>query len=281
MHALPAILSSALCVGLMLVVMGCETRAAGGESTSTDEVTLRVVSYNIAAARDGSLEELATVLREINADVVALQEVANNWAEDTGFEHHASVLGDLLEMEAFYAPIYTIPDDDGLPRQFGLAILTSMPVVDTVNHMITRHSTQAENAAPEPMPGFPEMVVDAGGTHIRVFNTHLDFRRDPAVRQTQIGEMIEIMGDVSGPTLLIGDLNARPGAQELEPLFALMRDAWDSGVGDGFTHPAESPRQRIDYILYGGPCRVTEAFVVQTTASDHVPVVADIACRTE
>jgi endonuclease/exonuclease/phosphatase family metal-dependent hydrolase len=272
-------LNVALLLSLLLAPADSQATIESRESRTLDDsvARLRVVSYNIAAARDGSLEDLAEVIGSLDADVVALQEVASNWAIDTGFDDQAAVLGDLLGMEVFYAPIYSIPDEDGSIREFGLAILSRHPFTRTVNHSITRHSTQEENRI-APLPGFPEAAIEVGGLEVRIFNTHLDYRRDPSVRQTQISEMLSIMTGDPTPTLLVGDLNARPDAPELQPLFDVFKDVWATNPDSGYTHPANEPRQRIDYILVSPSCSVESSSVVNSIASDHRPVVASIIC---
>src|SRR6185503_2962967 len=119
---------------------------------------------------------------------------------------------------------------------------------------------------------------DVQGTRVRVFVTHLDYRKDPSVRRTQIAEMLARIGAVDNPTALLGDLNASPDAAELQPLFARLRDTWLTTGGPGFTYPADTPTARIDYVLVSPNGKVDTAFVpVVPTASDHRPVVVDLA----
>ncbi len=243
-----------------------------------DSVSLRVVTFNIAGGRFGDMEAIAAVITALQPDVVALQEVASNWEEASRSTDQADDLGRRLGMEAFYAPIYSTGDGQGGLRRFGLAVLTRHPVVRRVNHDLTRLSTQTESTVPGLMPGFPELITRVGGIDVRVFNTHLDYRRDPAVRQQQVRDMLEIIGAFGGPTLLLGDLNARPEAPEIKPLLARFRDAWSKADGPGFTSPAREPANRIDYVLVSPHCRVRHARVLATGASDHYPVVTDLRC---
>jgi endonuclease/exonuclease/phosphatase family metal-dependent hydrolase len=126
------------------------------------------------------------------------------------------------------------------------------------------------------MPGFLEATVDVRGTRIRVFNTHLDYRPDPAVRRQQVTETLAIIGDASAPTLLFGDMNAPPSAPELQPLFERLRDSWTVSANAGFTYPAAAPVRRIDYVLASTHFRVRTASVPDSQASDHRPVIVDL-----
>lgn len=233
--------------------------------------TFTVVSWNIAAG-GGNLARIAETIRAGNADIAALQEVDVRWSERSAFVDQADSLAKLLGLSVKFAPIYSIPDTLRGSREFGVAILSRYPVVSSRNHEITRLSTQQKNASPAKAPGFLEAVIDVRGTKVRAFSTHLDYRADPAVRRTQVGEMLDIIGTSKMPTILAGDLNAPPDAPELQPLKAL-RDAASEWDGGAMTYPARSPARRIDYVLVSDDFTVTDARVEATDASDHRPVI--------
>lgn len=238
-------------------------------------VSLRVLSYNIRTGigSDGvlDLERTADAILAARVDVVALQEVDVHWSDRSRFRDQARVLARLLRMRVFFAPIYDLnPLTPGKPRrQYGVAIMSRLPLVGTENHSITRLSTVDSDPVPKPMPGFAEAVVLVGGVAVHVYSTHLDYRPDPAVRVAQVADMLRIMGD--GPTLLLGDFNAPPEAPELAPL-------WDelTAAPTGFTFPADVPVTRIDYVTVSSGLRVCQATVPPTLASDHRPVLAEV-----
>jgi endonuclease/exonuclease/phosphatase family metal-dependent hydrolase len=241
-------------------------------------VSLRVMSYNIhtGIGEDGLLDlpRIAEVIREARPDVVALQEVDVHWGERSQFRDQAQDLAGLLGTRLFFAPIYDLdPLLPGQPRrQYGNAILSRLPVLYTTNHHITRLSTVEPNPTPKPAPGFAAAVVLVHGVPIHVYSTHLDFRPEPAVRAAQVADMLRIMP--SGPNVLIGDFNATPDAPELAPLWREL-----TAAPTGFTFPADVPVKRIDYVTVSSGVRVRSASVPETIASDHRPVVADLAVR--
>lgn len=262
-------------LSLALVVACSPPPAVGGGDTPAR--VLRVMTYNIQAG-GGKLENIAEAIRSVAPDIVGLQEVDVHWGERSAFADQASGLAQALGMQARFARIYRIDPADSTrpPREYGVALLTRCPVLSFTNHTLTRLSTQDANPLPAPMPGFLEAKVDVGGTAVRVFNTHLDYRSDPSVRQQQVAEMLAIVGESSIPTLFLGDLNAQPQAPELQPLFARLKDAWPAAAGAGFTYPASEPLRRIDYILTSEHFVARSVRVPATLASDHRPVVADL-----
>jgi endonuclease/exonuclease/phosphatase family metal-dependent hydrolase len=211
--------------------------------------------------------------------VVALQEVDVHWAARSDYADEASWLARRLRMRAFFGHIYTLPPDrpGAPPREFGLAILSRFPILAAENHKITRLSTQVADPVPELAPGFPEIVISVRGVRLRVYDTHLDFRGDPSVRRTQVADMLAIMNREPDAKILTGDFNAAPDAAELAPLWTEMSDALTrSGSGDASTYPADVPRQRIDYLTTVPGIGVRGAWVPETVASDHRPVVANL-----
>lgn len=237
------------------------------------------MTYNIQSGH-GDIDRTAATIHELSPDIVGLEEVDVHWADRSGFVDQANRLGESLGMAVRFAHIYELPGAtvDAPKREFGVALLSRYPIVAWENDTLTRLSTQMENPVPTRMPGLLAATVDVHGTRVRVFVTHLDYRKDPSVRRTQVVEMLARIGAVDSPTLLLGDLNASPDAAELRPLFARMHDSWLTTAGPGFTYPADTPNERIDYVLVSPNAKVETAFVpVVPSASDHRPVVVDLS----
>jgi endonuclease/exonuclease/phosphatase family metal-dependent hydrolase len=240
------------------------------------EATLRVMTFNIHAGH-GDLARTADVIQAAKADVVALQEVDVHWGERSRLEDQATALSKATGMDVRFGPIYRLPGGaSGAPmREFGVAILSRLPITSSRNHSITRLSTQG-GQTPEPMPGFLQVTVETARGAVDVFSTHLDYRPDPAVRRTQVADMLAIVRTATNPVVLMGDLNAPPDAPELRPLFEALDDAWLGHDDVGGTYPADAPARRIDYVLVSPRLRVRRSQVMATDASDHLPVVADL-----
>lgn len=251
--------------------------ASAAASTPSQEVELRVMTYNIAAG-GGDLTKIAATIQNESPDVVALQEVDVAWSARSNFADQVTELAKALGMQARYAPIYRFPgaSPDKPLREYGIALLSRFPITGFTNHMLTRLSTQLPDSGPLPLPGFLEARLDVRGTPVRVFNTHLDYRGDPALRHTEVRETLAILGAGTDPTLFFGDLNATPGSAELAPLLARLRDVWPDSAGAGLSYPAKEPVKRIDYVLASPHFRVRAARVVNSLASDHRPVVSDL-----
>ncbi len=251
-------------------------RSSDHRSPAPGGPKLTVMSYNIHHGRgvDGQLdlERIADVVEEEGTDVVALQEVDNHFGERSEFRDEAAELADELDMEfAYGANLDFDPAEPGAPRrQYGNAILSRHPILESENRPLPRTSERNEQR------GLLEALIDVRGVPFRLYNTHLQ-HNSAADRTLQVDAILEETEEATGPHALLGDLNARPGAPELARLFTSFRDAWAlAGEGDGFTISASRPYARIDYALTSPDVGVRAARVPETLASDHLPVVAEL-----
>ncbi|MCG8918164.1 endonuclease/exonuclease/phosphatase family protein [Actinokineospora sp. PR83] len=259
---------------ITLLALLAATPAAGTPAEPAHRpVALRVLSFNThtGIGADGrlDLDRVAATIRAARPDVVGLQEVDVHWSERSGFADQARELACRTGLRVFFAPIY---DEPGTPRRrYGVAVLSALPVLRTENHEITRLSTQDPTLPPTPMPGFAEVVVLTRGGPVHVYSTHLDYRPDPSVRAAQVADTLRVLARAHGPKVLLGDLNAEPEAPELAPLWTALRSA-----PTGPTYPADAPTKKIDHVAVSPGVRVTSATVVDSAASDHRPVLADL-----
>jgi glycerophosphoryl diester phosphodiesterase len=234
-----------------------------------------VASFNIhhgAGADDTlDLERVAAEIERGGAEVVGLQEVDRHWSERSEFVDQARWLADRLGMEVAYgANLDLDPPAPGLPRrQYGTAILSEHPIVYSRN----THLPRPENGEQR---GLLEAAIDVDGVRLRVANTHLQ-HNSAVERRAQTERIVELLRPVRTPIVLMGDLNAQPGAPELSPLSPRFVDAWPrGGDGEGFTYPASGPNARIDYVLTTADVDVEAARVLSSPASDHLQVAADL-----
>ncbi|MFJ8577255.1 endonuclease/exonuclease/phosphatase family protein [Micromonospora sp. NPDC093277] len=274
-----ALVGAAIAAALAPLSLAAPAGAAEPAGSAAPPVALRVATYNIhaGAGEDNvfDLDRTAEAIRSLNADVVGLQEVDVHWDGRSDFVDEAQELAGRLGMRAFFAPIYDFdPLTAGAPRrQYGVAVLSRYPILDAVNNDLTRLSTQVPNPVPEPAPGFAEVTINVRGAHVHVYSTHLDYRADPTVRRMQVADTLNILAADSGPKVLVGDLNAQPGAPELAGLWQDLRDTAPTGAK---TYPAINPVSRIDVISVSPDITVVGTDTMATEASDHRPVVADL-----
>ena len=290
---------------LLIAAAGSAPRILPGQTPPAEPgtVRLRVMTYNIKHGAtnatctqappapgaepppDCSLdpEAAVAVIREHRPDIVALQEIDRFWARSAHADQPALLAERLgLPHRCYGANLEHPPDShSATAHQYGTLVLSRYPIRECRTLPLRR----AQDAS-EPR-GLTLAVVEAGGTTLDVYNTHLHTR--PEDRRLQ-GEDIAAVLDRAGrrPAVLMGDLNARPDAAELAPLHRRLQDAWTTagapaGDGKGATSPAAPgapPAHRIDYIFVSTGLRVARVTVPvderTRLAADHYPVVADL-----
>jgi endonuclease/exonuclease/phosphatase family metal-dependent hydrolase len=248
---------------------------------------VRALTFNIrhGAGLDGvhDLERVARLIEGAGPDVVALQEVDRNLSPRSGYVDQAGWLAARLDMDHAYGPVVDLGPaalppaptaaraggPDGARRQYGIALLSRAPLYGTRNVLLTRPRGGEQR-------GLLGAAVDVDGAAVRVFCTHLQ-HRSRTERLAQATQIAESLSEGTGPVVLMGDLNARPGDPEIAPLTGVLDDAWVvAGDGAGFTFDAAAPHARIDYILTSADLVARRAAVLPTEASDHLALVADL-----
>lgn len=235
--------------------------------------TIRVMTYNIHVGigmdKKLDLQRIADVINKEKPDLVGLQEV------DRGVQRTQRIdeiveLSKLTRMD--YAFAFNLPYQGG---QYGVAILSRFPIRAT-EHRLYKNLREAERR------GFIRAEVKIDGRVVQFVTTHLDYQHDDG-RLFEAQQMLAFLGDVKGPLIVVGDFNDLPTGQTYQLMRNAFDDAWidGRGAGEGFSYPADKPTKRIDYIFMRSTdqIRTRRAWIVQTLASDHIPVVADLELR--
>ena len=237
------------------------------------------MTFNIhhGVGSDGRLDlaRVADVIATSGADVVGLQEVDRHFGARSEFVDQAGWLADRLGFHVeFGASIDLDPTEPQLPRrQYGNALLSRHPIEACHTEVLPRW--QGAHAPEDRTVLCAHLTVAARAIH--VYNTHLHHRTPPA-RLLQARHVADLLTGLTDPVVLMGDFNAPPGTAEVREISRGLVDAWEqAGHGAGHTFSAARPRVRIDYVFVSRSLRVVAAEVLATLASDHRPVVVDVA----
>ncbi len=233
--------------------------------------TMRVMVYNIHAGKDAggvdNLVRVAELITSSNADLVLLQEVDRN-TERSG---KVDQLAELERLTSLHGTFGKSLDYQG--GEYGIAILSRWPVAASEVIPLPNDPPQ-ERAGGSREPRVALFAVTNG---IRILNTHLDASREETFRLQEVAKLIEA-ADQTEPALVGGDFNAEPESETRRQMAAKgYRDSWaECGSGSELTFPASAPVKRIDYLFLTGEVRCGAAQVLDTTASDHRPLLVTI-----
>lgn len=234
--------------------------------------TLRIMTYNIHVGvgmdKKLDLQRIADVINKEKPDLVGLQEVDRGVKRTEGKDEIAE-LAAMTRMD--YAFAHNLDYQGG---QYGVAILSRF-LLQNVDHRMFENKREAERR------GMLRVEVEIDGKRVNFVTTHLDYQyEDGRVFETE--QMLSFLENVKGPLIVVADMNDEPTGAAYKLMLTKFEDAWvtSRAKGDGFSYPADKPIKRIDHIFYrSGNLKAKKALVLNTLASDHVPVMAELELK--
>jgi endonuclease/exonuclease/phosphatase family metal-dependent hydrolase len=236
--------------------------------------TLRVATYNVHRCRgmDGrtSPSRIADVIRQIEPDVIALQEVVGAGPSSSG---HAEELGALLGMGWVMAPTRHLRG-----CLFGNVVLSRLPI---------RHHAQYDLSWKTCEPRCAQRVdIAIGDDTLHFYNVHLGTAF--LERRHQAGRLATILHDrrVDTPKVVLGDFNEWMKGLATSVLSERLKSIdLRKHLRRRRTYPGVLPVLHLDHIYYDGQVEVVNLELPRTRlsllASDHLPLVAELKVKFE
>ena len=246
--------------------MEARTDGAASKRGSTGLQRVAIGSYNVHKCvgldRRRSPSRVAKVLRELDCDIYALQEVDNEEGEQED-SMQLEYLSRVLDMAAI--PGLRIVRHSG---QYGNALLTRLPIASVHRHDLSYWRFEPRGAL--------DVQLDLGDHCLRVIATHLGLSR--LERRAQWRHLLKAVATAPPdmPTVVLGDMN------EWFPFSATLRDAHRI-LGEPLApvaFPSFAPFLALTRIWVRPVGAMTSIEVHRTPlsrrASDHLPVKAVI-----
>ena len=235
---------------------------------------LRVATYNIHKCRgfDGktSPSRIIDVIRELEADILCLQEVVNAPGGRQIYDQAHEI------SRAF--PEYELSFGANRPLRggtYGNMTLTNLPLRGWQNHNLTREGREERGVLQT------DLALDSGQI-LHVFNVHLGTGHMERRFQARLLMSEAVLGqsDSTGPRLVLGDFNEWTRGLTTR----LLRNSFQTfrpehGLRYPRTYPGMLPLLSLDHCYYEPPLELEAARLWRSPraliASDHLPLVAD------
>ena len=243
--------------------------------TREKTATLRVATYNIHKCRglDGRVrpERVTEVLREVNADIVALQEVVCVEGK-CAQEHQAQYIAEQL---GYHAELGENRRHRG--GAYGNLLLSRFPIHQAHNFDISVHGRERRGC-------LRADVRLQQGHLLHIFNVHLGtsyFERRKQARRI-FEHQVMTAAHLSGLKIVLGDFNEWTNGLTTK----LLRGHFRTGdlrthTGRRRTYPGFLPVLNLDHIYYDAQLKLNALTLHKTRtallASDHLPLVADFS----
>jgi endonuclease/exonuclease/phosphatase family metal-dependent hydrolase len=233
-------------------------------------VNLRIATYNIHRCRGMDRRvvpaRIVNVLREIDADVIALQEVIGAGPAGAG---QAEEIGAALGMGWVMNCVRTLRQ-----HQFGNVVMSRLPILHHSHYDLTWRTCEQRACQ--------RADLDLGsGQVLHMYNVHLG----TAVleRRYQAGRLASFVHDrrVTGPKVILGDFNEWMRGLATKTLSSLFESIDIAAhLNRRRTYPGLFPVVHLDHIYYEGRVEVVSVEMPRTRkalmASDHLPLVANL-----
>jgi len=210
-------------------------------------------------------DRVAEVLRGVDADIIALQEVVGAGPSGGG---HMEEIGAALGMGWVMASTRRLRD-----HLFGNAVLSRFPIMHHAQHDLSWRACEERC--------MQRVDVDVNGRKLHVYNVHLG----TAIleRRYQAQRLATLVADrhITGPKIVLGDFNEWMRGLTTTLLSSKLKSVdLQQYMRRRRTYPGLFPILHLDHIYYDGPLEVAHIEVLRTrqalVASDHLPLIADI-----
>ena len=255
-------------------------------SRGLDSKLLKVITFNIAHGRGNGLHQLlqsgdkarshldmiVTMLKEQRPDVVALQEADGPSFWSGTFDHV-----EYIATHGLFSQYVHGSHTNGLRLSYGTALISNLKLMH-----------------PETITFDPELSLPAKGfvvatmawpgnacVELDAVSVHLDFS-SKEIRQQQAAILIKTLRGRNRPVVVMGDFNATWGKDSsvlrliASELGLLPYQADQAGL-ETFARLG----RRLDWILISPEFEFKSYKVINSKASDHQPVVAELALNQE
>lgn len=253
-------------------------------ATKISSPTLQLLTLNIAHGRKDSfnqllvlnesivsnLDDIARLLKKVDADIVALQE-ADGPSAWSGYFNHVSYLAN---MAGYPWDIYSA-HVNGKRINYGTALLSKVPFKYALSHDFPKSPPTLRKGFTlgeiewQPYENQPPIPVD-------VLSVHLDFSRK-SVREQQISDILRVLDSRSNPVIILGDFNSN--WKTTNSVIKILAKCSNAQVfePDSINHGTyKEGKHRLDWALLSEDLEFKNYHVLPDIVSDHRAILVEV-----
>jgi endonuclease/exonuclease/phosphatase family metal-dependent hydrolase len=236
-----------------------------------EDAVISLLTYNIHHGADENdhftLDAIIETIRNSGANIIALQEVDRVRGKRSNMYDEARYIADKLGMNFVFKA--TKDSNPGEPEigKYGIMILSKFAIMGDEFYLLPSQMEQR---------GVLCCTIRTGQGDIPVCCTHLGLPSDERINQ--ITALLEWLPQ-QDQLILMGDFNTAPGDPEILPLYSRFDDLQEKcGLGGTGTFYDKNSQQwvRDDYIFSGRYWQPVACRVIDSRASDHLPVYVEV-----
>ncbi|PWG81491.1 exo-beta-N-acetylmuramidase NamZ domain-containing protein [Pararcticibacter amylolyticus] len=230
---------------------------------------IKVMTWNIHHGADKDeqdrLSHMASLINSSGAGIVGLQEVDSVCSRSDNMDQ-AAILASMTGMHHLFQKHFAFQGG-----AYGNALLSRYPIGKVSSFRLPILSDSSKTVA-----FFVADLHVSKKTMVKAAVVHMDYR-DSRSRINQANMINRIIEKTKCRYLILtGDMNASPGTAEVTTLTKYLKDVTNT---KDLTFPAGGTDRKIDYILSGKGLWPLSSYVLESTDSDHLPVISVLDLR--
>ncbi len=237
-------------------------------------VQLRVLTYNIhhgeGVDRELDLDRIASVIRSVKPDIVALQEV-DHTAKRSQKVDQPTTLARMTKMNVAFGANIQLQGG-----HYGNAVLSRFPIASHRNHLLPNTDNGEQRGVL-----IADVLVPELADPLRVLATHFDHRKNDIQRVQSTKFLNVLVRRQTGPAILMGDMNDVIGS----PTIKLLDSHWQRTNQDEMPSvPVSKPQRQIDFVFVRPQSQwsvVQTKVLDEAVASDHRAVFSELVLRAD
>ncbi|MEK7531077.1 MAG: endonuclease/exonuclease/phosphatase family protein [Patescibacteria group bacterium] len=247
---------------------------------------MKLLQWNIWYKED--IRNVLKLLREVNADVICLQELTINHphynqrmntaqfiAEGLGFHYHFK--------EAQSGIV------DGVEEKYGNGIFSRYPILKT-NHVYIQDPLDpyVENTDYDKEGRiYVEIAVNVGGRELTVGTVHMSYTHkfEPnEAKKVETNKLVEVLKSKKDNFIITGDFNSLPDSYTITEIEKYLKNLGPAQTENTWTtkpfsyngFEVNSLDWRLDYCFATPDVQTVSAKILETAYSDHLPILIEI-----
>ncbi len=241
---------------------------------------LKILQWNIYWQQP--LEPVIEFLKSVDADVLCLQEVMNNYSTQHKGDS-AQRIADKLGFDYFGS--YINKSDEGYEQ--GNMIFTRHKILYKNEALINEYDQSQEKTFDNENRSYVEVTLLVNGKKITIGTTHMSYTHrfeESYAKDREADKLLKAIEQHTKAFILCGDFNAEPGSRTITRLSKAYRDigphhdlkTWTTKpfLYQGFD--AKDLNWRLDHIFATDDIKVTSSEVLRTDLSDHLPILTTV-----
>jgi len=232
------------------------------------------------------IENIVKTIKEIDPDIVCLQELALNCKYNPCVPDAPKYIKDGLKFSGFFRIAHRFSNGNKLDA-LGNGIFTRFPITNSFSELIQEPSAKDNDYSREGRV-YVEAKIKINGREVTIGTTHLSYTHrfeDTEARKQEIDNLLRIINRKEERFIFTGDLNSTPDSYAIKELGKIFRccqpnyseKTWTTKPFEYKGFREDKLNWRLDYVFATKDIKCVSSEIIKTNYSDHLPVFVRIS----